>query len=207
MLNNRQGLKEEVDFLKKYIHFYLSFKGRLNRKSFALFTLELSGIVAFIAVFCISIGMWMILLKEEGGKMFMVIAFRAAFVIGELIICIAGSSAVVRRLHDLNLSGWWVLLLSPVYFDLSRAIKMLPAFERGIKISPGVDLIIGGVNLVIMIGLTFTLWFMKGTNGENKYGPDLLQMENINVPRISKKIVLSLMLSILTLFFIFYFFN
>ena len=195
---------KKMSFLIKYVYFCLSFKGRLNRKSFALFNLELFGIVASIVAFCFSIGVIMIGFKAEEGKIFMVMALGAAFIIGGFIVCIAGSSAIIRRLHDLNLSGWWILLLLPLYFDGSRAIKILPAFAKGVKTSPAVDLIIAVVGFIMMIGLAFVLWFIKGTRGENQYGPDLLQMEKSYVPRIPKEVLLTLIWTIPPLIFIFY---
>ena len=59
---------------------------------------------------------------------------------------------MVRRYHDRNLSGWWVL---------------------GVMIGtniPYVGVVIGIVSLVITI--------LKGTEGENRFGPDPLQEQN-----------------------------
>ena len=71
---------------------------------------------------------------------------------GALLIIIAAILMLlpmIQRLHDLDASGWWVL------------IALLPIIHPGFMI----------------LGLPFglVLLFAKGTEGANKYGPDPLQ--------------------------------
>lgn len=61
-------------------------------------------------------------------------------------------TAQVRRFHDRNLSGWWVLLV----FILSNV--------------PMVGIAVSIVALVITV--------LKGTDGDNKYGQDPLKVQN-----------------------------
>lgn len=69
------------------------------------------------------------------------------YVLGFFMVILAPIYAlfpVVRRLHDINASGWWF------------ALSLVPI-----------------ANFVLGV----TLLFMKGTEGENRYGPDPLQSE------------------------------
>lgn len=71
---------------------------------------------------------------------------------------------MVKRLHDLNQSGWWVLC----FFGLS--------FVGGFvsNISPEM----GNLALVFnipVIGFALWLLFWPGTAGDNQYGPDPLE--------------------------------
>lgn len=80
----------------------------------------------------------------------------AAFVvIVSIALCIPMLTALVRRLHDCNLSGWWVLVM----------------------------IVIGLIPVVGLLASIFTTiaWFvicvMKGTVGANKHGEDPLQVQ------------------------------
>lgn len=169
MLNgdNERELKKEstIDALKKHIRFYYSFKGRLNRKNFILLILESLCIIAFFFLLFMASSLFV---KKE--QVFVTTILIATFiVVGGIVVGLASTGIGVRRLHDLNLSGWWILL--PFPFEILVKLQ-----DRGIQLlPPAVDLIVTIVDFIIVIGLTVLLWFIKGTKGENKYGPDLLQ--------------------------------
>ncbi len=74
-----------------------------------------------------------------------VLGLIAIFFLGTVIPAI---TVTVRRLHDRNLSGWWYLAFVAVSFV------------------PILDWISSIVLLVVMC--------LKGTDGDNKYGPDPL---------------------------------
>ena len=65
-----------------------------------------------------------------------------------LVNFLPGLAVTVRRLHDINISGWWLLLPVPFAF--------LPA---GFKFIPAV------INICLLIALMF-----PGTKNKNKYG-------------------------------------
>ena len=69
-----------------------------------------------------------------------------------LFFFIPAIAAQVRRFHDRNLSGWWVLAI----IILSNV--------------PLVGFVASIVGLVITV--------LRGTDGDNKYGPDPLRAEN-----------------------------
>jgi len=58
-----------------------------------------------------------------------------------------------KRLHDLNLSAWWLLLLPAVTFVAGTS---------------GLD----GVNVVAYCLLLLALGFLPGSNGPNRFGED-----------------------------------
>ncbi len=60
---------------------------------------------------------------------------------------------VIRRMHDLNISGWWLLVL--VGFGIC-SLFMPQLFNYGVS----------------LVGLGFTCWLLltPGTSGENNYG-------------------------------------
>ena len=95
-------MKYFVRCLKKYA----VFKGRANRAEywvFLLFSLIINAI--FIAI-DISIG-WQTFLFE--------MPLLPLYEVSRLALLIPGISVLVRRLHDINKSGWWAFLwLAPI---------------------------------------------------------------------------------------------
>lgn len=75
----------------------------------------------------------------------------------------------VRRLHDTDRSGWFVLLpLLPLFIALgvlvAGAVSMKPAF-----------MVIGGVALLaaLICSILVLVWYCQpGTRGSNRFGPD-----------------------------------
>lgn len=68
---------------------------------------------------------------------------------------------MVRRLHDMNRSGWWSLVYAVLYLG-----SIVATLTAGGKITP--------VYLTLMLlslGFALMLWFTPGTAGENRFGP------------------------------------
>jgi uncharacterized membrane protein YhaH (DUF805 family) len=89
--------------------------------------------------------------------------FLAVFAIVCIVLFISGIAIGVKRLHDRDKSGWWLLLFYavPALFD---------AMDR--VLSP--HLIFNLVSIAITIWLIVELGFLRGTPGPNPYGPDPL---------------------------------
>ncbi len=101
-----------LDIITKH---YFDFNGREGRKVFWLFVLNIFVIGFVLGVFS-----------------------GALSTIFSLAILLPHLGLFVRRLHDIDFSGWWILL--------------------------GVIPLIGGIALIVLACI-------PGTEGENKYGP------------------------------------
>ena len=83
-----------------------------------------------------------------------------------LLLLYPCSAVGVKRLHDLNLSGWWFVLIAALAF------ASLIATAAGLVGTPDAPNLIsrifqwGGNLLYIVLGL------VHGTEGFNQYGPD-----------------------------------
>ena len=133
---------------------YISFSGRLNRKVFILYSLSLF-LVSFLFFSTVSYIFEKFLMidinainsfagAQEQLTTFPVLILAIITIIFLVAMKIAAISLSVRRLHDLNRTGLWMLL------------GMIP-----------------GIN-ILMIFLVIYLILAKGTTGRNKYGPDPL---------------------------------
>ena len=127
-----------------------SFTGRLNRAPFWL-----AGIAAFVSAIPIFLGAAAI------GRSIPAIVLALLVITALIWISLALGT---KRLHDRDKSGWWLLLF---YF----APSILQAIGR----------IIGSAGLLLsLIGIGINIWalvelgFLRGTAGQNRYGPDPL---------------------------------
>lgn len=123
---------------------YFNFNGRLNRLRYFLYGIPLS-IILCIAY---TIAMTKIVIDTSSTSTYINIGIYYLI----LIICsISGLSLSVRRLHDLNKTGWLALIQ---FFSLIPFLR-----------------IISGI-----FGLY--LLFARGTEGENEYGDDPLNYDH-----------------------------
>jgi uncharacterized membrane protein YhaH (DUF805 family) len=151
---------------------YAEFSGRSRRMEYWMFFLFqfLVGIV-FQVVMMMMVGGAAFSgspssLVAAGGAMFVLIGLYGIFALAMLIPNIAVG---VRRLHDTERSGWWLLAPFVPY--------LLTFLLFGLAVG-GRSSVAGMLAMVCMlatIGLGITLlvfMFLEGTKGPNKYGPD-----------------------------------
>jgi len=79
-----------------------------------------------------------------------------------LLAGIVGLSLTVRRLHDLGLTGWWILAIWIVPSAIEAgAVQLANNPQLGSTLSSATALVIG-----------LWLWLAPGTRGSNRFGPD-----------------------------------
>jgi uncharacterized membrane protein YhaH (DUF805 family) len=130
------------------------FSGRLPRLRYFLLSL-IPAIIAFAAgiVLAIDFARGLAGLQEP-----LLVACAVVFVLAWIV----GLSLTVRRLHDLELSGWWILAIWIVPAALEAgAVQWLNNPQLGSTLSSVAALLIG-------------LWLClaPGTRGANRFGPD-----------------------------------
>lgn len=154
---------------------YAEFSGRSRRMEYWMFQLFM---------FLVYIAMLVLMMIVGGGAMMtggdpsaVMAAGGAALIIGGLYMLFAlamfiPSLAVsVRRLHDTNRSGWWIL--APLSGYLIMVIGGVMA--AGNPDNPGIGGILAMIGMIAVIGLGLTLlvfMFLEGTRGPNQYGAD-----------------------------------
>jgi uncharacterized membrane protein YhaH (DUF805 family) len=133
-------------------HLLFSFEGRVNRAKYWLVAL------INIAVILVVAGLALVLLPITVAWIIIVVAV--------LTMAYIGVAVGVKRLHDRNKSGWWLLL----YY-------LVPGVLGGIAGDS-----YQGINLALnLVGHAISLWglidlgFLRGTAGSNDYGPDPLE--------------------------------
>lgn len=136
-----------------YVDLLFGFRGRVNRGKYWL------AIVLFIiAWIVIGIIAWLL--------------STVSYILGGIVVALvflvtlyAGIAIGIKRLHDRDKSGWYLLLF-----------YLLPGILEGIGET------IGGIGFVLSLaGYAISIWAfvelgcLRGTIGSNQYGPDPLE--------------------------------
>jgi len=131
------------------------FSSRANRKEYLIFSLML----LFLSIFKYSI---LILLKKIGIK-YLSCDLIILLIILRLLLFIIGLSLSIRRVHDFDVSSWWLILYITVTF---LTFLYFVGKDDGFSLT---SKIIGYGSLLT---LKLFLIFKKGTSGANKYGEE-----------------------------------
>jgi uncharacterized membrane protein YhaH (DUF805 family) len=141
-----------------------SFAGRANRAKYWLISLVATAYVittTFVVIFAV---------KEQVPRP-TIVALSLIWAIGILLLMWPFIAVGVKRLHDRNKSGWWLLLFSPTP-------GILQVFARTTMQGPLHYSTTGLVALFVATGISIwgfvELGCLRGTVGQNRFGPDPL---------------------------------
>lgn len=148
-----------INAYKAYWKRYFDFKGRTSRSNFWW---------AILGQFIVSIFV---------GVLANILTSDAVNTLWSLVTLIPGLSLNVRRLHDVDRSGWWIVL---VYVPIVLFVVSLTLTTASLVMSAeaasggfGLATIVFGL-LALIVAIYFIILFVKkGVQGENRYGmPD-----------------------------------
>lgn len=144
-----------------------SFRGRINRGKWwlALVIFIVYGVLASAVAGVILAGSF-----AGSGFGVGVMVGLGVVAIAYLVALYAGIAVGVKRLHDRNKSGWWIVLFYIVPGVLG-AVGEISSDE-----SP-VTLLLALITLVLYVWMFVELACLRGTVGPNKYGPDPLEAD------------------------------
>ena len=132
---------------------FAKFSGRARRKEywlFQLFNIPLAILIAMLSNFANFLDIDPIL-------SYLLDIFPMLLA---LVLLIPSFAVAVRRLHDINRSGGWVLLSAPIYLKELLTVMHWPGQSIITVVSA-----ISSIALIIMM-------IIPGNVGENQYGPD-----------------------------------
>lgn len=127
-----------------------SYQGRINRAKY------------WLAVLCYFIAT----LVAMAVAFFIPIIGLILAVVIYIAMLVSGIFVGIKRLHDRDKSGWWLLLFYVVPGVLSGAGQ-----ASG---SQSIAMVAGLISLAITIWMIVELGCLRGTVGGNQYGPDPL---------------------------------
>jgi uncharacterized membrane protein YhaH (DUF805 family) len=159
-------IKELLDNGLAVLKNFNVFKGRSSRKEFWRFVL---------AAFIVAVALSILSAIPFLGRLFGIVLN-----LYELAIIALSVSVGIRRLHDVNKSGW---LMLPYIIGFVPVIIIMFIMSFTVSRSPGLMLLSGGLmflygllgffGIVAAVGaiILVVFWSREGNPGENKYGP------------------------------------
>ena len=135
------------------VRFWFGFSGRANRAKYWLVAAVNVAIMAVLTVLAI---------VGDAPVLWIV------FIIVILVLMVSSVAVSIRRLHDRGKSGWWVLVFI-----------FVPGLLQGIGSrlgDPVPMMILGLADFAVSIWALVELGFLRGTQGDNAYGPDPLRV-------------------------------
>ena len=155
---------------------YADFSGRSRRMEFWMW--QLFQIIVYV-------GFTLLMMLLGGGMMMMnpsdpgaiasgggvILILGALYLIYILAVFIPSLAVSVRRLHDTNRSGWWILAPLAPYILVVLGLGMAASSPD----SPGgggAVMLIGVAGVAILGLMLLVFYFLEGTRGPNRFGPD-----------------------------------
>ena len=148
-----------------------TFTGRINRAKYWLaLAIYLAITVLLIAIGLIMFGSSLLAIGDEEtddivvGLLSRGIGFTLIVLVVYIPMVISGFMVGIKRLHDRDKSGWWLL----VFYVLPGVLNTI-----GESLAAG-GLIFSLASLAVSLWALVELGFLRGTAGPNRYGPDPL---------------------------------
>lgn len=152
---------------------YAEFSGRSRRMEYWMF---------FVFNFLVGIAFWVLMMLVGGAAMMGgggagaimaagggIMIVMALYALVALALIIPGIAVGVRRLHDTDRSGWWLLAPLAGYVVMFIGTGMVASGSTG---AGGILAMLGGIGALVLVLVLLVFMFLEGTKGPNKYGPD-----------------------------------
>jgi uncharacterized membrane protein YhaH (DUF805 family) len=136
-------------------HLFFKFNGRTNRGKFWIAMLVYAAINIVLAIFGYA--------TDQSP------VFQAVNGILSIVILISSIAVGVKRLHDRDKSGWYLLLFYLVPGILATIAIMVGTFMEDSTI---IATLLGLLAFAICVWAFIELGCLRGTIGVNRYGPD-----------------------------------
>jgi len=158
---------------------FVDFAGRSRRMEFWIwFVLMLAVNIVFLITFFVVVGGTAALMEagREGAAANPTALIASMGILGlvyflvELALFLPSLAVTIRRLHDSDKSGWWVMIFWGPY--LLSTVASLMQFAARDSVAPA--LISGIFSLIWLLSclVMIVLCLLDGTRGPNRYGGD-----------------------------------
>jgi uncharacterized membrane protein YhaH (DUF805 family) len=156
---------------------YADFSGRSRRMEYWMWVVFQFLIGIAFVILMVALGGAAMMRGDMAGLMAMggvLIILYLLYLLVSLIFLVPNLAVTIRRLHDTDRSGWWILLFWGPYLLMVANSMMM-----GAKMASGGDPTASGpVAMVLMLALLvgalvlLVFMFLEGTRGPNRYGAD-----------------------------------
>jgi len=165
--------------------YFFSFQGRINRAKLWLFIPIMIGIyIVYFFLFSILFGSSIFAMLKGGSTG--LAAGGASIGASMLLTCIlfiavlfASVALTVKRLHDRDKGAVWLLVfwLLPFILNMIVLVNRFAAMSDGTIATPNAAIsLLSLISFAISIWAFVELYCLRGTAGDNRYGPDPLAL-------------------------------
>ena len=152
---------------------YADFGGRSRRTEFWLFFLFLTLVYVALFTLIYAVALSLIASGNFTGDIMAVMTSLGVFGIIILVFWLATLlpwlAVSARRLHDLNLSGWWLAIPYGVWLA-SNVLRFVGTANRDPALLAAAQLF--ALLWMAMAAGSIVVFCLPGTRGANRYGPD-----------------------------------
>ena len=179
--------------VKTCLRKYACFRGRAPRSEFWWFSFVALLAQGVVLISCLSLIRSLKSMPSWGGFQILAVTDALIAVLLQFVIFIPMLAVGIRRLHDSDLSGWWLptamwlpsllalgcalLWGRPEALDMVKLVggnsSLFPKILDG---HPVLSWSLRILNMLLQFFLLF-VWVRKGTSGPNRFGPDPLAPE------------------------------
>lgn len=152
---------------------YADFSGRSRRMEFWMWKLGLFIVYIVLTILFTAMFGTAFMSGDPSTAIAGAVVIWGVLVVFGLAILIPDLAVTVRRLHDTDRSGWWIL--APLVPYVIAFVTMMGGAASGSQGGMMAGGLIGLIAILAAVGLAITLlvfMFIEGTKGPNKYGPD-----------------------------------
>lgn len=155
---------------------YADFSGRSRRMEFWMWQLFQVIVYVIVLVLAMVVGAGGLMTGDPtaaasaGGAALLIMALYGIYALAVIIPSIA---VAVRRLHDTNRSGWWFLApIVPYIIGIVAAGAGVASGTEGGLAAAGLLGLVAMLAALVLGLVLLVFYFLEGTKGPNKYGPD-----------------------------------
>jgi uncharacterized membrane protein YhaH (DUF805 family) len=154
---------------------YAEFSGRSRRTEYWMF---------FLFQILLAVAFWVLMAIVGGGALMSggdatalaaaggaIMIVSALYGLVSLALLIPAIAVTVRRLHDTNRTGWWVLAPIAGYVLVLVGVAMAASSPDNPGLG-GILAMVGGIAALVLALVLLVFMFLEGTRGPNNYGPD-----------------------------------
>ena len=155
---------------------YADFSGRSRRMEFWMWQLLQVIVYVVVVVLAMAVGGGAMMsgdpaaMMAAGGGMLIIMLLYMVYALAVLVPSLA---VAVRRLHDTERSGWWIL--APIVPYLVALVAVMGGAATGTQsglATAGIVSLICMLAALVLALVLLVFYFIEGTKGPNKYGPD-----------------------------------
>ncbi len=153
---------------------YADFSGRSRRMEYWMWALFQVVVYFLVMVLMMMFGGGALMagdpaaMMAAGGGMMLILGL---YMIYGLVVFIPSLAVAVRRLHDTNRSGWWILAPVAPYAVVVLG-GMMAVSSPDMAALGGILAMVGLLATFLLALVLLVFYFLEGTRGPNQYGPD-----------------------------------